>query len=138
MSINEGFNEELQSNIDEFLQNRQPAQTRLKCSFPVFIESENGYGESSNGVAIVEDISRRGICFKTVQELMPGDRIAIFKADETDLIAQFETVWVNSYDGVANIVGAQIIGDNYYWLQYLSKDLIVLPSVKIERGNKGH
>jgi hypothetical protein len=111
-------------------------QTRLACSFPVTIKGFNLMGERYDEIALVENISRRGLCFKTGQALIPGTVFTLYKPEEErDPIAIFEVAWVKQQDSRIRLVGSQLLGDNFSWLRYLIEDVVLLQAPIIIRNN---
>jgi hypothetical protein len=111
-------------------------QTRMKCSSPIMIKGFNAQGEHYEELALIEDVGWRGVCLRTDQTVIPGSIFTIYKTeDDLDPLATFEVVWIHQYDGKIRKAGAQLIGDNGSWLQYLVRDIAVLPETVITRTN---
>src|SRR4051812_20841730 len=97
------------TNIDDAAFTRHALQhARIACAFPITIKGFNINGLRYDELALVENISQRGLCFRTGQKLIPGCVLTIYASEEErNPIANFEVVWVGqSQDKVRNI-GAQ-------------------------------
>jgi hypothetical protein len=111
-------------------------ETRMKCSFPITIKGFNAQGEHYEELALIEDVGWRGVCLRTDEAVIPGSIFTVYKTeDDLDPLATFEVVWTDQYDGKIRKAGAQLIGDNGAWLQYLVRDIVILPEIVITRTN---
>jgi hypothetical protein len=112
-------------------------QTRLACSFPIIIKGFNIMGERYEELALVENISQRGLCFKTGQPLTPGSILTVYKTeDELEPVAIFEVSWISQCDERARKAGAQLLGDNSTWIKYLIQDVVLLEAAIKIRGTR--
>lgn len=109
-------------------------QTRIACNFPIMIKGFNALGERYEELALVENISRRGICFRSGQILIPGMLLTIYRsAEDHTAIAFCEVVWASSAKDKFKRIGAQLLGDNNNWMDYLSHDLVLLQEPTVTR-----
>ncbi|MEW6735783.1 MAG: hypothetical protein AB1489_31110 [Acidobacteriota bacterium] len=124
------FDQRVPVRIDRLIENGQlRPHRRLRCSFPIIIKGCNILGQHYDELALVEDIGRRGLCFRTNQALIPGSICTLYKTeDDLDPIATCEIVWARPWDIGIKKVGAQLVGDNLSWVRFLVRDIVVLPT----------
>lgn len=133
----------LYSSIGEIIKSDLITQRiRVTCSFPVIIKGFNLLGEHYDELALVEDIGYRGLCFRTTQDLTSGLVFTLYNTtDDSDpiknFISSFKVVWVKQHEHKVRKIGAELIGNNYSWLNYLINDTVILSgiSIAIGRGN---
>lgn len=110
------------------------AEVRIKCNFPIHIKGINQNGEHYDEIALVENLSRRGLCIRTYQPLMPGTIFIMNNSvNDQNAIGIFQVIWTKSIGDNLKLMGAQLLGDDYSWWKFLSDDVVILTAPNLIR-----
>lgn len=102
--------------------------TRLSCTHPFIIKGFNAQGEHYDELALSENISRRGICLRAKQPLQPGSIVMLYASEDVlDPLATIQIIWVQQLDRSVIKAGAQLIGDNYNWQEFIKNSVMAVP-----------